>query len=156
MRPVGKTIKITRHNKVLKREELQQFLTNYRDTPHPAIGIAPSAMLSRNPPNSSFPWISTSEDDIKEVRARDTKLKSKRESYVNSSKYKKPSNFNIGDKVLIQNFNKSSKYDPYFQSKPCIVKDIFQNNLLLEHNNTLYKRHPDDVKFYHGESKKKS
>ena len=55
MRPVGKTIKITRHNKVLEREELQQFLTNYRDTPHPAIGIAPSAMLSRNPPTSSFP-----------------------------------------------------------------------------------------------------
>ena len=55
MRPVGKTIKIARHNKVPEREELQQLLTNYRDTPHPAIGTAPSAMLSRDPPNSSFP-----------------------------------------------------------------------------------------------------
>ena len=34
------------------------------------------------------------------------------------------------------------------------MKDILQNNLLLEHDDTLYKRHPDDVKFYHGESEK--
>ena len=91
---------------------------------------------------------------MKGARARDTKLRSIRESYINSSKYKTPSNFNIGDKVLIRNFSKSSKYDPHFQSKSCIAKDILQNNSLLERNDTLYKRHPDDVKFYHGESEK--
>ena len=154
MKPVGKTMKIARHNKVPEREALQQLLTNYRDTPHPATKITPSTMLFGGPPNSSFPRISISEDEIKEARARDTKLKSIRESYINSSKYKTPSNFNIGDKVLIRNFNKSSKYDPYFQSKPCIVKDMLQNNLFLECSDTLYKRHPDDVKFYHGESEK--
>ena len=55
MKPVGKIMKIARHKKVLEREALQQLLTNYRDTPHPATGIAPSAMLFRDPPNSSFP-----------------------------------------------------------------------------------------------------
>ena len=34
------------------------------------------------------------------------------------------------------------------------MKDILQSNLLLERNNTLYKRHPDDAKFYHGENRK--
>ena len=34
------------------------------------------------------------------------------------------------------------------------MKDILQNNLLLERNHTLHKRHPDDVKFFHGESEK--
>ena len=111
-------------------------------------------MLFKDPLNSFFPRISFSEDDVKEARARDTKLKSIRESYINSLKYKTPSNFNIGDKVLIRDFNKSSKYDPYFQSEPCIVKGILQNNLLLEQDDTLYKRYPDDVKFYHGESEK--
>ena len=111
-------------------------------------------MLFRDPPNSSYPRISISEDEVKEARARDTKLRSIRERHINSSKYKTKSNFNIGDKVLIRNFNKSSKYNPYFQSKPCIVKDILQNNLLLERNHTLHKRDPDDVKFFHGESEK--
>ena len=154
MKPVGKKMKIARHNKVPERKALQQLLTNYGDTTHPTTGIVPSAMLLRDPPNSSFPRISISEADVKEASARDTKRKSIRESYINSSKYKTPSNFTIGDKVLIRNFNNLSKYDPYFQGKPCIVKDILQNNLLLERNDTLYKRHPDDVKFYHGESEK--
>ena len=55
MKPVGKTMKIARHNKVPEREAPQQLLKNYRDTPHPATGIAPSAMLLRDPPNFSFP-----------------------------------------------------------------------------------------------------
>ena len=55
MRPVDKTVKIARHNKVPEIKALQQLLTNYRDTPHPATEIAPSAMLFRDPPNSSFP-----------------------------------------------------------------------------------------------------
>ena len=45
MKPVGKTLKTARLNKFPEREALQQLLTNYRDTPHPATGIAPSAML---------------------------------------------------------------------------------------------------------------
>ena len=154
MKPMAKTMKIARQNKIPEREAQQQLLTNYRDTPHPAAGISPSAMLFRDPPNSSFPRISISEDDVKEARARDAKVKSIRKSYISSSKYKIPSNFNISDKVLIRNFNKSSKYDPYFQGEPCIVKDILQNNLLLERNGTLYKRHHDDVKFCHGESER--
>ena len=86
MKPVGKTMKIASHNKVPEREALQQLLTNYRDTPHPATGIAPSAMLFRDPPNSSYPRISISEDGVKEARARDTKLRSIRERHINSSK----------------------------------------------------------------------
>ena len=82
MKPIGKKMKIARHNKVPERKALQQLLTNYRDTRHPATGIAPSAMLFRDPPNSSFPRISISEDDVKEARARDAKLKSIRESYT--------------------------------------------------------------------------
>ena len=86
MKPVGKTMKIASHNKVPEREALQQLLTNYRDTPHPATGIAPSAMLFRDPPNSSYTRISISEDGVKEARARDTKLRSIRERHINSSK----------------------------------------------------------------------
>ena len=45
MKPVGKTMKIAKLNKFPERQVLQQLLTNYRDTPHPATGIATSAML---------------------------------------------------------------------------------------------------------------
>ena len=65
MKPVGKTMKIARYNKVPRIEALQQLLTNYKGRLHPATGITPSAMLFRDPPNSSFPQISISEDDVK-------------------------------------------------------------------------------------------
>ena len=39
MKPVGKTMKIARHNKVPERQALQQLLTKYRDTAHPVTGM---------------------------------------------------------------------------------------------------------------------
>ena len=135
-----------------KKEALQQLLTNYRDTPHPATGLAPSSMLFRDSPRSTFPKFRTaaSDKDIEVARFRDATLKAAREKKVNSSKYKSPSHFIIGDLVLIRNFNKRSKYDPYFQPEPCYVKSILQNYLLLERNGTEYRRHPDDVKLFPG------
>ena len=47
MWPLGKTMKIAQHNKTPENEALEKLLVNYRDTPHPAIGVIPSAMLFR-------------------------------------------------------------------------------------------------------------
>ena len=55
MRPLGKAMKIAYHNKVPENDALNHLLMNYRDTPHPAIGVAPAAMLFRNAHQSNFP-----------------------------------------------------------------------------------------------------
>ena len=98
MKPLGKAMKITHHNKGPEKEALQQLLA--------------FAMLFLNPANSSFPRMDTKDVDLNAARDRDIRFKLEREAKVNASKYKVPQKFEKGDKVLIRNFNKTSKYDP--------------------------------------------
>ena len=44
MKPLGKAMKIANHNRESEKEAIRCLLENYRDTPHPATGIPPSAM----------------------------------------------------------------------------------------------------------------
>ena len=91
---------------------------------------------------------------VEDARLRDDTIKQTRQHRINSSKYRKSSQFHEGDIVLIRNFNKSSKYDPYFQYDPLAVTQIDNNGrcltLMLMSDGKMYKRHPDDVKLYYG------
>ena len=72
---------------------------------------------------------------------------------MNSTKYCKLSTFQIGDRVLIRNFTKTSKYDPYFVCDPLEIIDIANGGCRLTlkriSNGKLYQRHPDDVKMFY-------
>ena len=101
-----------------------------------------------------FPRRNILEHQVQEARQRDSVTKHARKEKINSSKYRQKSLFEIGDTVLIRNYNKTSKYDPYFQYSPLTVTDI-QNDgrcLTLQRNSDgrLLQRHPDDVKMYRG------
>ena len=56
---------------------------------------------------------------------------------------------NVGDWVLIRNFNKRSKLDPLFQPKPCMVIEVENGWVVLERDVSIYRRHLDDVKPVH-------
>ena len=154
MKPLGKTMKIAHHNKVQEKAALNKLLMNYRDTPHPATGIAPAAMLFRDSQQSQFPRQKVSNDDVLSARRRDTNLKTCRQEEVNSSKYRRLSHFQIGDSVLMRNHKKTSKFDPVFLPEPCIILDTDKHGrcLVIERQSDghVYKRHPDDVKLYLG------
>ena len=45
MCPLGKTMKIAHLHHQPEKKALEEFLQNYRDTPHPVTGVSPSAML---------------------------------------------------------------------------------------------------------------
>ena len=113
MKSIGKTMKIAHHNKIPEKRAL-----NYRDTPHPPTGITPNDMLFRHPPQSVFPRKNITEHDVKNAQKRDELLKLEREERINHGKYRKESNFEIGDNVLIQNFARNSKFNPFFQCDP--------------------------------------
>ena len=154
MKSVGKTMKIATQNKNSERDALAQLLSNYRDTPHPATGVTPNDMMFRNPPQSCFPRRDVLEQHIHDARVRDAEIKNDRQEKINSGKYRHQSTFQVGDKVLIRNFNKTSKYDPLFQTSPLVITDV-QNNgrcLTLQRlsDGKVYQRHPDDVKPYKG------
>ena len=75
---------------------------------------------------------------------------------LNSSKYQKHSDFEIGDLVYVRNFRKSKKFDPLFLETPFVVTDMDEEGNKLQVKQlrsdlTLW-RHPDDLKRFHKEA----
>ena len=64
MRPLGKAMKIAPMNKNSEKETLNQLLKNYRDTPHPATGLVPAAMLFRDGKRTVFPRKLVTDSDV--------------------------------------------------------------------------------------------
>ena len=71
MKPIGKTMKIANHQNIAEKEALDILMRNYRDTPHPATGVPPAAMLFRDSINSSFPRRVVSDEAVECARSRD-------------------------------------------------------------------------------------
>ena len=154
MKPVGKTMKIAHYTKANKEEALKELLENYRDTPHPALGISPGAMFLKDGTEGKFPSKSATEEEKEKARARDKEIKEKRKDKVNSSKFRKDDPIQRGDMVLIRNYTKGSKFDPTFLPDPFRVKEILANgriiNIERQTDGKLFKRHPDDLKVFKG------
>ena len=146
MKPLGKAMKIAHNGSTSQQTALAQLLDNYRDTPHPATGVTPAAMLFRDAPNSVFPGVTVSAEQIAAARERDREAKVQRQMEVNDSKYKKKSDVKEGDWVLIRNFSKTSKFDPIFQTEPCKVTEISDGWVVVEREGIRYRRHRDDIK----------
>ena len=78
-----------------------------------------------------FPQRFLSDEDIETARFYDQKNKAERESIINSSKYKKPSEMQVGDEVLIRNHNKSSKFNLFFF---CLIRSSSEMLLIMVEN----------------------
>ena len=101
MRPLGKAMKIGRQHGISEKECLGNLLRNYRQTPHPATGIPPAAMLFRDGQRMDFPRRTATEEEVKRGREIDLRKKTENAMKVNDCKYGKTSQFKIGDTVLI-------------------------------------------------------
>ena len=132
MKPLGKTMKIAFNNHTCRDEALSQLLQNYRSTPHPATGVAPAAMLFRDGQHNIFPRVSTNEQAIENARARDNAIKLQRQQDINSSKYRKQVQLQIGDIILLRNFNKTSKFDPIFAPDQCSIISFTNNSVTAD------------------------
>ena len=58
----------------------------------------------------------------------------------------------IGDLVLVRNYQRIRKFDPYFLPEPFIIKDVNRFKVTVERrsNGLILTRHPDDLKLYKG------
>ena len=90
-------------------QAIKELLDCYRDTPHPATGVPPNAMLFKNQPESSFPTKQLSDTDIEMARLRDKTLKEDRTCDINNRKYKHFTKIEEGDHVLLRNNKRTSK-----------------------------------------------
>ena len=138
-----------------EKEAINTLLNNYRNTPHPATGKPPSAMLFHDGEISIFPRQSATQEEIDAARKRDVEQKQEHELKVNDRKYKTQSQFKEDGHVLIRNYRQASKFDPIFmpeQYKIVHVSDQGQCFTLERIKDFVrLKRHPDDVKKYDGE-----
>ena len=150
MRPLGKTMKIAHHSGIPEKRALQNLLQNYNDTPHPATGIPPAAMMFRDSVAGAFPKKSTTDLEVESARLYGRIQKNDNEEKVNSSKYKKTSDILIGDPVLVRNYRKRSKFHPIFSPEQYIVTSVgdYGRKLKIERiaDGQELIRHPDDLK----------
>ena len=150
MCPLGKAMKIAHQTGTPEREALESALNSYRHTPHPATGIPPAAMMFCDGQRYDFSRTYATEEDVRRAREADNQKKSENEEKINSSRYRKASTFNIGDKVRIRNYQKSRKFDPVFLAQPFKIIDINDvgNKIMVEHqeNGFTLCLHSDDIK----------
>ena len=118
MKPLGKAMKIANQHQQSEQGVLRDLLNSYRQTPHPSTKVAPADMLFRDGIRTNFPRRNISDKNIEEAKLLDLQKKRFNQDKINASKYKKISNFKVGDEVLVRNYNRRSKYDPLFESKP--------------------------------------
>ena len=70
---------------------------------------------------------------------------------INASKYRKVSDIREGDRVLVRNSSRKSKFDPIFWPHPFIVVHCDEHNksVIVENDSHKFTRHLDDVKRCH-------
>lgn len=152
MRPLGKAMKIGLQEGKNEKDTLAKVLKAYQQTPHPATGIAPADQIFRDGIRSEFPRKNISEQDIDKAREKDLSGKECNEARVNSSKYRKASDIQLGDMVLVRNFDRRSKFEPLFKPVPYTVVNVNETRNKFQvkgDDEGMLIRHPDDLKpFY--------
>ena len=109
-------------------------------------------MMFRDGLHSNFPQRRVTEEMVKQAQLLDKNKKLQNENNINVSKYRKKSNFVIGDGVLLKNCHKTSKFDPLFEQQPYTITSIDEkaNKIVVQRRNTILCRHPDHIKPYFG------
>ena len=94
-------------------------------------------MILRDGYRSNLPHKSSSHQQINTARLRNQNKKTDRENVYNSCHLTKDFSFKIGDCVLVRNYKRRSKFEPYFLPDKFHVTDILANGNTLLIENTV-------------------
>ena len=147
MKPLGKAIKIANYGNEPMEQAINQLLTAYRSTPHPSTGVAPGDMMFRHGYKTDFPRQELREEDLESAKCHDQLQKDQRQDKVNSScRFQKPK-LAIGQRVLIKNEKKRSKFDPMFETTEYMITNLERNGAILKSEQGITRRHHvNDIK----------
>ena len=154
MKPLGKAVKIALDTNRPLQQAIDDLLSDYRSTPHPATGVAPGYMLFRGGYNSIFPPTpSTTEQVIEEAKKQDIKQKQAANERINKSKWRKYPNIIQGNEVLALRLAKRKKFQSLYEPTPYTVFDVKgAQYTLVPSDNSLSKqpiyRHASQIKLY--------
>ena len=154
MKPLGKAVKITLDTNRPLRQAIDDLLSDYRSTPHPATGVAPGNMLFRGGYNLIFPPTpSTTEQVIEEAKKQDIKQKQATNERINKSQWLKYPNIIQGNEVLALRLAKRKKFQSLYEPTPYTVFDVKgAQHTLVPSDNSLSKqpiyRHASQIQLY--------
>ena len=123
MKPIGKSMKAAFYNRQNPEEHLAELLISHRCTPHPGTGVTPGDVIFRNGYRSTFPRNKISQE-VDKAHEKDIDTKLKRMNDTNQSVKRKESNYYAGQLVWVRNFNKQSKFDPFYEKTPAMYISI--------------------------------
>ena len=118
--PLMKTIRAAKIQGRNWRQELYEFLRNYRMTPHASTKSAPAKLMLAYTMRFKFPQTKYERDGHDMIKQNDREAKLKMKRYADASHRSKPSNLQLDDRVLLRN-KRENKLTPAFDPQPYTV-----------------------------------
>ena len=148
MKPLGKALKASLLLEEPTAEALREFLVAFRDTPHISTNISPGDYLFRDGYRTEFPSKKpVSQTRVKEAQKKDKKRRTEIQEKVNKSIKRKEDKLKVGDKVLLKNLKRGSKFEPKYLPRLFEVIKVKQKGVVVRgKSGKEYRRHKDDVK----------
>jgi hypothetical protein len=137
-----KIVKIANAQKQDLKEQLGNFLFQYRTTPHTTTGVSPSELLMGRKLRDKLPTLPIlsrpTESDWQDLtRQRDARRKEQSKVYADRRRLAVESDIQPGDKVLMPK-KKDNKLSCNFEEEPCVV--------LQREGNAVTVQTPDGVR----------
>ncbi|GFR80235.1 transposon Ty3-G Gag-Pol polyprotein [Elysia marginata] len=127
VRTVNKFIHTCESENVSWKEELPNFLRQFRSTPHSSTGVSPHEALTGRKMTTSFPEIHIEMDSSSSTRynlaMKDFTSKAKQKEFADHTRKTQPHSLNVGDTVLIRQ-KKTNKLTPPYIPKPYRITDV--------------------------------
>lgn len=149
-RTLLKTVKISVAMQREWRNDLQDFLLAYRNTPHSTTNATPAMLMFGRNLKDKLPMINQAGNSNmdNESRTNDEIKKEKGKIYGDTKRRAKESRIDVGDHVVVKNLVKRSKLDTNFNPQPHIVVKKSGTRLTLRNLSTgvEYDRHVNHAK----------
>jgi hypothetical protein len=158
MRNLGKVIKTAKVDGVCWKSRLNEFMRNYRATPHTMTKVAPAQLIFRNAHTSRLPRYKSGfvpEPIDVQASANDQSKKRKMVDYANKYFRTKEVNFQVGDRVLVKQNQKNKTMTP-FDPIPFEIINIKGTMITARNCNKTLTRNISFFKKWRGEMRKES
>ena len=127
MKNINKVIRNAKVENKDWRQQLNQFLRNYRSTPHSTTGKAPTVLLFGDDRTNRLPSFieeeKTDSNTVKEAKLRDLKSKGKSKTYMDTKRQAKQQDLQVGDEVYMKQ-NRTNKWMTRFDSSKLTVTAV--------------------------------
>ena len=146
-RTLGKFVKTTHSEGRCWKNELDDFLLMYRNTPHSTTSVSPAKLLMNRNLRDKLPSVQDKESPLlKKIRKINAEKKLKSKSHYDDKFNVKYSEIQCGDLVLLKRMSKSNKLHSPYETTPGKVIERSGQKVVVMKEGTSITRNICDVK----------